>query len=314
MSGAVSRERRSVQAPSAVIMVRPHHFSPNEETAGDNAFQQSAAGLDRDAVAKAAHDEVTRVAETLREEGIRTHVFDDETGETPDSVFPNNWFSTHPGGHVAVFPMFASSRRRERRGDVIEMLKRDYRVQDIIDYSGLEADGLFLEGTGAMVLDHIDRMAYAIRSNRTDPITLERFCTHFNYEPMLFDAQDAKGTSVYHTNVLMCIATDFAMISLGMMADASRRDALVRRIEESGRTVIDLSECQITEFAGNAIELQGRNGRLLALSSRAFRALKPEQIDIVERSTRLLPLDVPTIEMAGGSIRCMLAGVHLSAR
>jgi len=196
----------------------------------------------------------------------------------------------------------------------IEMLKRDYRVQDVIDYSGLEADGLYLEGTGAMVLDHIDRVAYAIRSNRADPVTLERFCTHFNYEPMVFDARDAKGTAVYHTNVLMCMATEFAMISLDMVADEARRRALAARIEQSGRTVIDLNEQQITEFAGNAIELQGRNGRVLALSSRALRALRPEQIDIIEQSAGLLPLDVPTVEMAGGSVRCMLAGIHLSSR
>jgi len=310
----MSSQRRSVQAPSAVVMIRPRHFSPNEETASDNAFQQSALGLDREAIAQDAYDEVTQVSSTLHAEGIRTHIFDDETGKTPDSVFPNNWFSTHPGGHVAVFPMFARNRRRERRVDVIEMLKRDYRVQDVIDYSGLEADGLYLEGTGAMVLDHIDRVAYAIRSNRADPVTLERFCTHFNYEPMVFDARDAKGTAVYHTNVLMCMATEFAMISLDMVADEARRRALAARIEQSGRTVIDLNEQQITEFAGNAIELQGRNGRVLALSSRALRALRPEQIDIIEQSAGLLPLDVPTVEMAGGSVRCMLAGIHLSSR
>ena len=310
----MKRQPRSVQAPSAVVMIRPKHFAPNEETASDNSFQRSAAGCDPEAIAEAAHDEVTRAAAMLERAGIRTHVFDSESRETPDSVFPNNWFSTHPGGHVAVYPMFAASRRRERRADVIEMLKRDYRVQDVIDYSGLEADGMFLEGTGAMVLDHIDRVAYAIRSNRTDPIVLERFCTHFNYEPMVFDARDAAGTPVYHTNVLMAIATDFAMIGLGMVADETRRRAITRRLEESGRTVIELGIEQITDFAGNAIELQGTEGRVLALSARALRCLEPWQIESIESSARLLPLEVPTIEMAGGSVRCMLAGIHLSPR
>ena len=305
---------RSAQAPSAVIMIRPHHFSPNVETAEDNAFQQDAAGLDRTVVAKAAHDEVTRAAEALRSAGVRTHVFDDAGTETPDSIFPNNWFSTHAGGHVALYPMFAPSRRKERRADVIEMLKSQYRVQDVVDYSGLEPDGIFLEGTGAMVLDHIDRVAYAVRSNRTDPIALERFCTHFNYEPMVFDARDAGGTAIYHTNVLMCIATEFVLIGLDMIADESRRQHIIRRFEESGRKVIALSGEQIANFAGNAIELQGEAGRILALSSRALRKLTAAQLAVIDESATPLPLNVATIEMAGGSVRCMLAGIHLSRR
>ena len=305
---------RSVQAPSAVIMIRPHHFSPNAETARDNAFQRDAAGLESDAVAAAAREEADHAAEALRAAGVRVHVFDDRGTETPDSVFPNNWFSTHPGGHVALYPMFAENRRKERRQDVIEMLKAEYRVQDIVDYSGLEPDGLFLEGTGAMVLDHIDRVAYAARSNRTDPIALERFCTHFNYEPMVFDARDAQGTAIYHTNVLMCIATEFVMIGLELIADVARRDHIVQRIEDSGRRVIALSASQIADFAGNAIELQTPDGRILALSSRALRSLLPEQLSVIAESATPLPLEIPTIELAGGSVRCMLAGVHLARR
>jgi hypothetical protein len=295
-------------------MIRPHHFSPNTQTASDNAFQRDASALDAATVARAAHDEAGRAAEVLRAAGVRTHIFEDTGTETPDSVFPNNWFSTHPGGHVAIYPMFAPNRRRERRADIIEMLKAEYRVQDVVDYSGLEPDGLFLEGTGAMVLDHIDRVAYAVRSNRTDPIALERFCAHFNYEPMVFDAHDADGTAVYHTNVLMCIATDFVMIGLDMIADDVRRDHVVQRFEESGRQVIALSTPQIAEFAGNAIELQGRAGRVLALSARALRSLTPAQLDIIGQSAAPLPLEVATIELGGGSVRCMLAGIHLSRR
>ncbi len=306
--------RRSVQAPAGVIMIRPQHFTSNSETAEDNAFQRDAGHLDRTEVARAAHAEVSRAAEVLSGVGVRTHIFDDTSTLTPDSVFPNNWFSTHPGGHVALYPMFAPSRRAERRNDVIEMLKAEYRVQDVVDYSGLEPDGLFLEGTGAMVLDHIDRVAYVVRSNRADPIALERFCAQFHYEPMVFDAHDANGTPVYHTNVLMCIATDFVLIGLDMIADTARRAHIVRRFEESGRDVIALSNAQIAEFAGNAIELQGGAGRVLALSSRALAALSAEQIASINHSAMPLPLDVPTIEMAGGSVRCMLAGVHLSRR
>ena len=307
-------ERRSAQAPSAVVMIRPRHFTPNAETAEDNAFQRPLGNLDGETVAKRAYDEMSAAADELQRLGVRVHIFEDTTTETPDSVFPNNWFSTHPGGHVAVYPMFAPSRRLERRADIIDMLKHDYRVQDVIDYSGLEVDGLFLEGTGAMVLDHIDRVAYVAQSNRADPVALERFCTHFNYEPMAFDARDENGTPVYHTNVLMCVATDFAMIGLDYMTDAARRDEIVSRLEASGRDVIPLTNEQIASFAGNALELQGTDGRVLALSTTAHGSLTPAQIESIEKSVSLAPLDVPTIEMSGGSVRCMLAGVHLTGR
>ena len=295
-------------------MIRPHCFRSNPETSADNAFQ-SQGGEDNDgSIAKAAHDEVSAAADKLNRYGITTHIFEDTGTQTPDSVFPNNWFSTHPGGHVAVYPMAMVNRRLERRSDVLEMLKQKYRVQDVIDYSGLEADGMYLEGTGAMVLDHVDRVAYAARSKRTDPVALERFCTHFNYEPMVFDAVDASGVPIYHTNVLMCIATDFALIGLDSIRNAARREEIVERLGESGREVIALSHAQIANFAGNAIELHGRDARILALSARALHSLTASQKAIIEQSCLLVPLEVPTIELAGGSVRCMLAGVHLVKR
>ena len=306
----------SIQAPSAVVMVRPHRFHPNPETASDNAFQARAvATAPADDVARRAHAEVTEAAAALRDAGVRVHLFDD-LGErrTPDAVFPNNWFSTHAGGHVAIYPMYAESRRRERRSDVIELLKAEYRVQDVIDYSGLEADGMFLEGTGAMVLDHIHRIAYTAQSNRADPVALERFCTHFNYEPMAFATVDARGRPCYHTNVMLCVGTDFALGGFYLITDPARRDAVRARLRETGRELIELSAWQIGEFAGNALELQGTQGRVLALSSRAAASLTPAQKAVIERSAALLPLAVPTIELAGGSVRCMLAGVHLARR
>jgi hypothetical protein len=306
---------RSIQAPSAVVMIRPHRFQPNPETAADNAFQRHSGDASTAAVSHAARDEVTAAAAALEEAGVRVHVFDDfGERETPDSVFPNNWFSTHRGGHVALFPMALSSRRRERRSDVIEMLKAEYRVQDVIDYSGLEYDGLFLEGTGAMVLDHLANVAYTARSQRADPVALERFCTHFNFEPMAFTTADANGAAIYHTNVMMCVATEFALVGFELMNDAKRRDEVRARLEESGREVIALDAARIGEFAGNALELSGANGRVLALSARAAASLRPEQRAVIERSARLLPLAVPTIELAGGSVRCMLAGIHLARR
>ncbi|WP_425624807.1 citrulline utilization hydrolase CtlX [Agrobacterium radiobacter] len=304
--------RYSPQAPAAVVMVRPHNFTINEQTADDNSFQT--ADIDLSDIAKEAYLEVTNAVETLRNHGVTVHLFDDLGTTTPDSVFPNNWFSTHAGGHVAIYPMRANNRRRERRFDIIEMLKSEYRVQQVVDYSGLEPDGLFLEGTGAMVLDHIDRVAYAVRSDRTDPVVLERFSTQFGFEPMVFDACDVRGVAIYHTNVLMCIGTDFAMIGAGMIRDVLRREEILARLHNSGRYVIELRDDQIGKFAGNALELQGRDGRLLAMSTTALASLEPSQRNAIEERVRIVALDIPSIEMAGGSVRCTLAGIHLSLR
>jgi hypothetical protein len=295
-------------------MIRPHHFFVNPQTRRDNVFQRDPVGISASQLSASAYHELSTVARKLEAAGIRVHIFEDDGVETPDSVFPNNWFSTHAGGHVAIYPMLAKARRKERRADVIDMLKAKYRVQDVIDYSGLEADGLFLEGTGAMVLDHIDRVAYAARSKRTDPIALERFCTHFNYEPIVFRAADANDVPIYHTNVLMCIATSFVLIGLDMISNQQRRREIVKRFESSGREVVALDDAQICDFAGNAIELQSDQGRILAISARALKALRREQIDVIERSADILPLDIPSIELSGGSVRCTLAGIHLSAR
>lgn len=298
-----------------MVMIRPHAFTPNPQTASDNRFQCSVSGRSAQAIAHAAHDEVTQAVARLEQQGVRVHLFEDRgEHDTPDSVFPNNWFSTHPGGHVAIYSMYSPNRRRERRADVIEMLKRDYRVQDVIDYSGLEADGLFLEGTGAMVFDHQARVAYTARSWRADPLLLERFSTHFNFEPMVFDTADDDGQPIYHTNVLMCVASEFALVGFGRFTQPARAEEVRRRLQESGREVIDLTNRQLQEFAGNAIELSGRDGRILALSQRALASLDAEQRRRIERTARLLPLSVPTIEMAGGSVRCMIAGIHLAPR
>ncbi len=303
----------SVQAPSSVVMIRPNRFHPNPETAGDNRFQ-SIPDLSADEVAARAQAEFDGAVARLRDAGVTVHVFQDAADDTPDSIFPNNWFSTHSGGHVAIYPMFAENRRRERRMDVIEMLKTQYRVAEVTDYSGLEPDGLSLEGTGAMVLDHIGRLAFVARSHRADPILLERFCTRFGYEPIVFDAVDESGTPIYHTNVLMAVGTEMAMVGLDMVPDAERRQTIVDRLTETRREVVALSPHQIAEFAGNAIELETPDGLILALSARALAALDAAQIAILEKSVRLVPLDLPTIESAGGSARCMIAGLHLARR
>ena len=314
----IAARRHSLQAPTTVLMIRPSHFSVNPQTAADNVFQ-SDVGKTADArsaadIAADAHAECTALAAALTEKGVRVHLFEDESAERPDSVFPNNWFSTHRGGRIVTYPMFTPNRRLERRQDVIELLKEQYRVQDVIDYSGLEHDGLFLEGTGAMVLDHIGRIAYVARSHRADPVILERFCTHNGYEPMVFDACDDDGTPIYHTNVLMCVGTDIALVCLDALRDLARRDEVIARLTETGRTVIDITHDQLRDFAGNAFELTGSTGRLLAMSERAHRSLTATQLRTIEASCEIVPVDIGTIELSGGSVRCMLAGIHLDPR
>ena len=310
----------SAQAPSAVILIRATSFVPNPATAADNAFQADApAGQTDEATSAMAVAEMDALAAALREVGVRVHVFDDDDHTRPDSVFPNNWLSTHAGGTVAIYPMYASNRRHERRADVLEMLKSEYRVQAIVDYSGLEPDGIFLEGTGAMVLDHVSRVAYTARSHRADVAVLERFCTDFNYEPMAFDAFDANGVPVYHTNVIACVGTDVAMIALEMIPDEHRREQVRERLAVTGRAVVELTEQQIREFAGNAVELCGRTptGKrryVMAMSARAKASLRPDQIAAIEQSCEVVAVEIPTIELAGGSVRCMIAGVHLDRR
>ncbi len=303
-----------LQAPNAVVMIRPWHFHPNPETATDNAYQKTSASPQTD-VSRQARMEFDMTVDTLKKQGITVHVFNDfGERDTPDSVFPNNWFSTHPGGHIAIYSMYSPSRRRERRQDVIEMLKSEYRVQDVIDYSGLEWDDLFLEGTGAMVFDHIERVAYTAKSNRANDIILERFCSHFQFEPMAFDTADANGEPVYHTNVMMCIGSKFAIICLEMIADQERREEIRKRLEGSGREIVEISFAQVDNFAGNALELTGNDGSILVMSQRACDALDEEQKAAIEKSARIIALEIPTIELAGGSVRCMLAGIHLTSR
>jgi hypothetical protein len=310
----------SAQAPSAVILVRALKYLPNPATAADNAFQRHAPeGQLDDATSVMALSEMDALAHALRDAGVRVHVFEDEDHTRPDSVFPNNWLSTHAGGYVAVYPMYASNRRHERRADVLEMLKSEYRCQTILDYSGLEPDGIFLEGTGAMVLDHLSRVAYMAVSHRADTHVLERFCSDFNYEPMAFQAVDSNGVPVYHTNVMACIGTDIALIALEMIPDRQRREQVRRRLMVHDRRVLPLSERQVQEFAGNAVELSGRtpDGKprtIMAMSERARRSLTREQVAAIEESCEIVSVDIPTIELAGGSVRCMIAGIHLDPR
>ena len=298
------------QSPSAVIMVRPHHFTPNPQTAKDNSFQQSVTP-NVASVKESAFQQVSQAVHRLRQRGVTVHLFDDTEQETPDSVFPNNWFTTHANGQMGLFPMYCENRRKERKPEIIEFLNSHYRVEQMTDYTYCEQDGVILEGTGSMVLDNSNRIAYAVKSKRMNETLFAKFCEDFGYQGVAFDASDNKGVAVYHTNVLMCIGSEFAMVGLSLIDDLIERDKVRSTLENSGKEVIELSFEQIQQFAGNALELNTENGRILAISQTAYNALTQPQIRVISKYVELFPLDVSTLELAGGSIRCMLAGIHL---
>jgi hypothetical protein len=308
-------EREPTQSTNSVVMIRPSRFYLNPETAADNAFQRNDA-RDSDALTLMSRKEFDAAEQTLRAAEVNVHVFEDTAEpEKPDAVFPNNWISTHHDGRVALFPMYSALRRRERRQDIVEELRKHYRVTDVIDYSAFEDHGSYLEGTGSLVLDHLNKIAYVSLSNRSNPKVVKRFADDFGYEPVTFTSVSSNGQPIYHTNVIMCIATGFAMVGLEMIPNKAERQQVRACLEKTGKEIVELSADQIANFAGNAIELHNKDGeKLLVLSSRAVRVLTENQRERLSRYARLVPLELPTIELAGGSARCMIATIHLPPR
>jgi hypothetical protein len=300
------------QSTNSVLMIRPSRFYPNPETAADNAFQRNA-DRDSDALTLTARKEFNAAVQTLRAPGINVHVFEDTAEpEKPDAVFPNNWISTHDDGRIALFPMYSAVRRRERRQDVVEELRKHYRVTEVIDYSAFEDEGCWLEGTGSLVLDHLNKIAYVSLSQRSNPKVIQRFADDFSYEPVTFTSIGSNGQPIYHTNVMMCVGTEFAMVGLEMIRNKAKRQQVRARLEKTGKYIAELSARQIANFAGNAVELHNEGGeKLLVLSSRAARALTEQQRQTLTRYARLVPLGLPTIELGGGSARCMTGTIHL---
>jgi hypothetical protein len=301
-----------MQSTNSVLMIRPGRFYPNPETAADNAFQRTR-HLGSDALTLMARKEFDAAVQTLRADGINVHVFEDTAEpEKPDAVFPNNWISTHHDGRVALFPMYSALRRRERRQDIIEELRNHYRVTEVIDYSPFEEDGCCLEGTGSLVFDHLNKIAYVSLSNRSNPKVIQRFADDFTYEPVTFTSIDSNGAPIYHTNVMMCIGTAFAIVGLEMIRNKVERQKVRARLEKTEKEIVELSADQMSNFAGNAIELHNEGGeKLLVLSSRADHSLTEDQRKRLGRYARINPLELPTIELGGGSARCMMATIHL---
>src|SRR5947209_3213286 len=286
------------QSTNSVLMIRPARFYPNPETATDNAFQRNA-NRDVDALTLVARKEFDAAVQTLRAAGVNVHVFEDTAvPEKPDAIFPNNWISTHHDGRIALFPMYSALRRRERRQDIVEELRNYYRVTEVIDYSTFEDEGCCLEGTGSLVFDHLNKIAYVSLSNRSNPKVIQRFADDFSYEPVTFISIGSNGQPIYHTNVMMCIGTDFAMIGLKMIPNKAERQELRARLVKTGKGSVEMTADQIANFAGNSIELQNRRGeKLLVLSTRGARALTGEQRERLTRYAELMQLEIPTIEL-----------------
>src|SRR5258706_1235707 len=258
-----------MQTTSNILMIRPVNFGYNAETAVNNAFQ--VAGNDDGAQDKALQ-EFDQFVSVLRENGVDvTVVQDTPEPHTPDSIFPNNWISFHSDGTVIFYPMYAANRRLERKQHVIDTIRSLFDMKSQIDLSGYESKNIFLEGTGSMVLDRDNTIAYACLSPRTDKKVLEDFCKQTGYKSIVFTATDSKGREIYHTNVMMCVADRYIVICLESIADKTERNNVVSAIKNSGKEIIDISFDQMNHFAGNMLQVENKNGeKLLVMSSQAF--------------------------------------------
>lgn len=296
-------------------MIRPVAFGFNTQTAESNAFQAKEA--DQQLVQQKAQQEFDGFVTTLRDNGVNVMVIEDTiTPHTPDSVFPNNWVSFHDTGDIFLYPMQAQNRREERREDIITQLKNTFKLAHIIDLSGFEAKGQFLEGTGSMVLDRENQIAYACLSPRTDADVLQAFCKAVGYTAVTFSAYDQRGKAIYHTNVLMAIGSQFAVICLDSITDAQEKQAVIASLTSARKEIIDITFDQMNRFAGNMLEVRNNAGEtLIVMSQVAFQSLTDGQKSTLAKYGKLIYADISTIESnGGGSARCMMAEVHLNLK
>jgi len=299
-------------------MVRPARFGCNPQTAESNAFQakpELLAGQDLQGVALR---EFHGLAEALERAGVEVLIAaDSEQPAKPDAIFPNNWVSFHHDGTVALYPMLAPNRRCERRDEILQQVVRDgaFRVSRTVDLTHRESEDKYLEGTGSMVLDRVHRVAYACSSPRTDLDVLGEFAQQLDYDLMTFDAVDAGGAAIYHTNVLMAIGTGFAVVCSESIVNDAHRAAVLSKLSTTGHAIVEITAAQMAQFAGNMLELTAPKGRIIALSTTALDCLGAAQRRALESRATLVPAEIPTIErIGGGGVRCMLAEIHLPKR
>lgn len=303
----------SRQLTDTVLMIRPRHFGFNEQTAGSNTFQQAAAEHERLRIADMARSEFDAMVEAMRVHDLKVLVFEDlEKPVLPDAVFPNNWFSTHEGGIVFTYPMYAPIRRLERRDDIMHYLTSHFNVQKRYSLEALEPLGQYLEGTGSMVLDRLNRIAYACLSPRTDVQALHKFSLLSGMEMRPFHAFDAMKTPIYHTNVLMALGWDFVVCCMDAISP-NEQETLLDQFYTTSKELITIDFDQMHAFAGNMLELRTPKGqRIIVLSETAYLSLNAQQRQSLEARALLLPVVIPTIEKyGGGSARCMIAEIFL---
>ncbi len=303
---------------SNLLMIRPVAFGFNAETAQTNTFQNAEFGTkNKETAQEVALQEFDNFVAKLRAAGIRVLVWQDSPSpHTPDSIFPNNWVSFHENGTVVLYPMQAVNRRLERRMDLIDEIGKQFLVSEIVDLSAFEQQDKFLEGTGSMVLDRDNHLAYACLSPRTHREVLAAFGQKLGYDMVAFEALDENGGQIYHTNVLMCVAKHYVVICLDALPNTAERNLVMKTIQKSGKRIIDISHQQMNQFAGNMLELYNSEGQsILVMSTAAYNSLHPDQIKQIEGFSSILHSDLQMIEgNGGGSARCMMAEIHLPLR
>ena len=306
------------QTTPHIFMVRPVRFAYNEQTAESNEFMDADFAADTRRVAQEkALEEFERMVATLTDAGVDMRVYEDTLDPySPDSIFPNNWITTHRDGKIILFPMMALNRRVERRADIVEDLRQRFWVEEVIDLSHFEQESKFLEATGSMVLDRRHKIAYACLSSRTHPEVLEAFAEAADYEVVSFSASDENGVAIYHTNVLMCIGDFFAVICLEAIKNEEEKNRVRRRLEETEKEIVEISLDQMKNFAGNMLLVQSStDAKILVMSSSAYHALTQAQRIMLSRYAQLLHTDLSIIEgNGGGSARCMMAEIHLPTK
>lgn len=298
------------QTTDHIMMVRPAAFGYNEQTAVSNAFMIRDKEHSAEEIKQMAMDEFDEMVRLIRDKGVKITVIEDQISpRTPDAVFPNNWISTHEDGKIVLYPMHAPNRRLERRVDIIDWLASLYPAVEVIDLSEYELEGKYLEGTGSMIFDRVNQIAYANESPRTHPELFDLFCKKYGVEGVLFKAIDESGQDIYHTNVMMALGATFAVICLESMPIESERVAIKRRLEETGHEVIEIFYPQVHAFAGNMLQVYNADQvPFTVMSKRAFDSLTPEQLAAIQRHNEVIVAPLDIIEFCGGgSVRCMMA-------
>ena len=294
-----------------ILMVRPYQFYFNQQTAANNFFQSNVNIENANELAIAEFD---AMVEKLRAHQIKVNVVQDtKDPSTPDSIFPNNWVSTHEGGTLCLYPMFAQNRRAERKSTVIDFLESNYKIENTLDLTDLEKEGIFLEGTGSMVLDHQNKLAYGCLSERLDKNAFYEWCDKMQFKAIAFKAVDDKAQPIYHTNVMMCMANQFVVICLESIPNEQEKQIVLESFKKSNKEVIEISQDQLNHFAGNMLQVFDTNEKPhLIMSEQAHTSLDPAQVKSLEKYNPILPISIPTIEaLGGGSTRCMMAEIYL---